>query len=392
MDIILTLQESVKLLKVDSEKKYDDYGINDYYDGYYNQYQQSNYQSKFELDDSLEKVQTMVNELVDEVNIQLDNELTARDVKKVLRGVKSTIVNQLGKGNSRMWRQWEEQASYQTTYRGSLMDYFEHYRNERDYTKSKTTKPTTPAKTTVSTQYNYRPKKTLKWELVIKEECGTFIKKMMALNKKSEWGVAFSWIMDKENKQIIIDRIYIMPVNQGGAHVSFVNESEYIIFQDISELGKFITDLGEDRFAGIMHSHHGMGSWHSSTDHGTIATYINDFNSVLSLVWAWKGGDSEITVDAILKSKKDGFLLDNIVFENEVSSNDKDIENIDSELVDRYNNMVEIVQRDYPKYKVILEQFEKTKKFIPIYNLYNQLYYSDINNVTIETIKQIIKH
>ena len=381
MDIVLSIQETIRLLKDDKLSNFNPYGMGHYH-GNYN----TVYNNRSEMDSNLEQIDKLIDHLFDEVNIQLDNEVNIDVFKQILTGIKGTIINQLGKGNSRMWRQWEENASYQSVYQGGLYDYFDTYRQDQNYAKSYHK----PASIQKVVTVNYRPTKVLKWELIIKEEVGTFIKKMMALNKSTEWGCAFSWLMNKKKKQIIIDRIYIMPVNQGGAHVTFVNESEFIIFQDVSELGQFVTDLGDDRFAGMMHSHHNMGSWHSSTDHGTIATYINDFKSVLSLVWAWKGKGTEITCDVILKTKKDGFLMDNIVFENEISSEDKDIEYIDSKWVDQYNEMRVIVDRDYDKYKKILDLFEKSGKFISINKLYDVVHNGDRKCHTADIIKELI--
>lgn len=379
MDIVLTLQEEIKLLKVEDSF---------HYEGGYNHGYQPTYTRR---DDKVELVQEIIEDLWQEINMQMDNEVTRSDFKAILHGIKNTIINQLDKGNSRKWKKWQENALTQTQYQSNLDDYYNDFGVKTDYMKS-INKNYEPNKAITSyTKYSNRPKKTLKWELIVREEIGIFIKKMMALNKNTEWGVAFTWIKDDDKKQIIIDKIYIMPVNVGGSHVDFVNESEFIIFAELSELGEFVTDIdNKTRFAGIMHSHHTMGSWHSSTDHGTIETYINDFKTVLSLVWAWKGDKDPISVDVILQDKKDSYLIKKISFDEEISSNDKDIVHIDSKLVDQYNTMIDIVTRDYPKYKSILNKFEDTKKFLSIERLYQAVIKEDNKCNNIEIIKELI--
>jgi len=375
----MKLQDQVRQLK--NSNNGSDTGLSTYGYGH-------NYNAKYEMDSELDAVHDTIDDMWDELQSQMNNEVTRSDLKSVIRGIHQVLIKQLGKDNSRKWKKWEETAIHQTVYSRNLYDYFSDYQTER-----KGTKTMVQAQTTYSTQHTYRPKKVLKYKLIITEEMGTFIKKMMARNDNCEWGVAFSYTIDKELKHIILDKIYVMPVEQGGAHVKFVNESEFVIFKDLSELGEFVTDINQKgRFAGMMHSHHNMGSWHSSTDHGTIATYVNDFGSVLSLVWAWKGGKTPITCDVILKSKKDGFIInqENIEFENEISSNDKDIDHIDSELYDKYNNMLEIVKKDHAGYKKFLKIFEKTKKFLSIEKLYNAVNVEDNKCDNITTIKTLL--
>lgn len=327
---------------------------------------------------------------MEEITLQLDNEMTVADIKMILRGIKMTLVNQLGKDNSRMWRKWEEEASHQTTYEPNNYNIWEDWYNERgDYEKKATS---TPAKTTHTTQYTNRPKRFLKeWSLVLTEEVTIFINQLMATNTSMEWGVAFTWLMDKEKKQVIIDRIYLMPVVTTSGHVTFVNESEFLLFSKMTELGEFVKDIdNKTRFAGIMHSHHTMGSWHSSTDHGTIATYIRDFGTVLSIVWAQKSKGEIITADIILENTENSYAIKKI----EPMIDDKmtfdEIMDVDCSLTTRYNDLHVIVNREYDRYKTFLNKFESSGKYLKIHEFYNAVYDDDNSCNNMDLIKELV--
>ncbi len=398
----MRVQDQVKLLKADELSKTVNVPTSDVYGGqmygYWNEGYRTDYNAsyneKFERDDKLEEIEESLNDMWMEIETQFEHDLNKVDFKAVLRGIKSVIINQLSKGNSRKWKKWQEDASYQASYQGNLHDIFGDW-GTRGYhdiggKAISATRPLTQPTTIHTTQYSQRPIKKLKWELVIRPEIATFIKKMMNLNKTMEWGIAFTWTLEKEVKQLVIDRLYLMPVTTSGGHVSFINESEYLIFREMSQLGEFVTDIGKDRFAGIMHSHHNMGSWHSSTDHGTIKTYIGDFESVLSIVWAWKGKDSPITADVILKSKDDGFTIEKFNLEQDLAIDSEELTNLDNPWVDKYNDMIVIVKRDLEKYKSLLNMFEKSKKFLKINDLYTAINNVDIKCDNIDIIKELV--
>lgn len=355
---------------------------------------------QFRINDQLDYLNQMIDDLQIEIEDQFNNEVNRNDFKIILRGIKTVIIDQLRKGrNKRAWKGWEKNALQQTTYQANWDAFEAYYGGDwngrgaanyplQNYQKESYKGSNLPATTT---RYTKRPNKVLKWELVITEEVGVFIKQMMALNKNCEWGVAFTWIKNELTKQLIIDRVYIMPVDQGGAHVEFINESEYMIFADISELGEFVTDIdNKTRFAGIMHSHHNMGSWHSSIDHNTIETYINDFKQVLSIVWAWNGDDKPITADIILQNEKDSYTLDKISFENEVSSNDEKVMEIDNHYSTRYISMIDTVASQLPKYKKLMKIFEGTKKFNSIQKIHEILINEENNCENIEPFRKVL--
>ncbi len=381
MDIVVTMQDTLKLMT--TQTVYSPYIHS--YDSEWNKHQD---------EENLEKLDELINDLFDEVSTQTGNELHRNDWKAILRGVKQTIVNQLSRSDARAWKRWERNASEQMVHQSSLDDFYDNYgygnygygNYKKSKAKAKVTKKGTYTKSVATTAYTNRPNKILNYNIIVREEIAQFIRLMMFANQNEEWGVAFTWTLNKKKKEIYIDKVYIMPVTTGGTHVTFINESEYIIFADISELGEFVKDVDNvTRFAGIMHSHHTMGSFHSSTDHGTIATYIADFQSVLSMVWSWnKRKESQFVCDTIMKTKTEGFLLKNIEFE---FPDDKTQE---STLVTRYDDMVKIVLRDMPKWDRIMKQFEKSGKYLEMEKLYNQFENEELTNDTLTVLKQLM--
>jgi len=360
MDAILTLQDEIRLIKNTEYTHYDYYSVN---------------LDMNEIDDKMDDVIILIED-------QFDNAINKSKLKAVLNGIKAVLVNQLSKGNSRKWKKWEEETLYNSVYQPNMRTVFDEAYG----------KPATGVKKYVksSSAWTNRPKKKLKYDVVVSDEISTFIKQMMFLNKSTEWGVTFTWTLDKEKKQLIIDRIYIMPVEVGGAHVKFINESEFRIFSDISELGEFVTDIdNKTRFAGMMHSHHTMGSWHSATDHGTIDTYVNDFQSILSIVWAWNGKEGDITADIILQTKNDSYEVDNSIFGNDYNSNDLDLQSIDNKYTSQYNDMLTIVKKDYASYKKFMKRFENTGKYTKIEELYHMTVDKDNVDQSIKLIKDL---
>lgn len=367
MDMLLSLQSEITFIKNQGELNYG-------YGGY-----------SYVLEERFDKIATILEDIFLEIESQLDYDVSKEEIKSVIGGIYKVIIKNLEKEDARDWKNWEKDALYQSTYQPNLNSIFDYYPQTIPTTKKE--KPTT---TTYVTKYVNRPKKKLKFDLIVTEEVSLFIKQMMVLNKGVEWGVAFTWTIDKELKKIIIDRVYIMPVDTGGAHVQFINESEYRIFNNISELGEFVTDIDhETRFAGIMHSHHTMGSWHSSIDHGTIASYINDFRSVLSIVWAWGGTTKDMTADVILQNKKDAYTIDSIFFKNDLNLKDPILLKLDNKWTSQYNDMINIVEKDFDNYKKLIKRFESTGKFIKIEELYKIINKEDVNE-DIQLVKDLI--
>jgi len=358
MDMLLTLESEIKFTK--------NQGLNhDYAYGY-----------GYLLEERFEKLNALMDDIFLEIQNQLDHDIDRRAIKDTLSSIYKVIVKNLISEDARDWKKWERDTLYQNVYQPNLNSLFDVY---DDYPQ---TKPTVKKETTTTyvTKYVVRPSKKLKFDLIISEEVSIFIKQMMVLNKNVEWGVAFTWTIDKKLKQITIDKIYIMPVATGGAHVTFINESEFRIFSNISELGEFVTDIdNETRFAGIMHSHHNMGSWHSSIDHGTIDTYINDFKSVLSIVWAWGGTTKDMTADVILQNKKDKYTISNVIFENDLNFDDPILTKLDSKWTSQYNDMMNIVEKDFDNYKKLIKKFESTGKYTKIEEVYKIINKDDIN-------------
>lgn len=381
--MIYTLQNEINLIKATKNTVY---SFNYYAD-------------RYELDSQLELLDVKIQDIVNEVNIQFNNDIQTDELKTTIRGIKNVIINQLGRDNARKWKQWEENASYQSIYQENLADIFGNYHNNfydkrgfwgYDYNLNKET-PTKVITKAVSKYPYERPSKKLKYVVILTEEVSIFIKKMMVLYSDIEWGVAFTFTIDHDNKQIIIDKVYIMPVTQGSGHVTFVNESEYVIFSDISELGEFVTDINnETRFAGIMHSHHTMGSWHSSTDHGTIDVYINDFKAVLSIVWSHSKIEDYVDNDIILQNKKDKYLINDLIFDDNIKVKSDEFKDIDNKWVNQYNDMIAIVKKDYDNYEKFLKRFDSTKKYIKINELYSVINNEDIKCDNINIMKELI--
>ncbi len=349
-----------------------------------------------DLDNLEERMEDVLEELTD----QMDNQISIADFKAILRGIKHTIINQLSNENSRKWRQWEESASYKSTSQHTLSGMFEEFgfeyvngnwlRDREDinqyHSRNNTTKKTTPKATAKAlNQYTNRPTKKLKWTLKMTEDVSIFIQKMMLLYPKIEWGCAFSYVSDKEDKALTIDRIYLMPIKVGSSHVTFINESEYNIFADISELPQFVTDImKEDRYAGMMHSHHNMGAWHSATDHGTIDTYVTDFKTILSIVWANKS--NKLENDIILDYKGNRYTVNKFEFYN-----DQEVTlDTPSELTDRYKVMLDLVTKDYNSYDKLIKTFGKNQKFLKIRELFTEMNNDDTKQVDIQLIKDLI--
>ncbi len=368
LDTIYSIQDQVRLIKNSKSTANGKFGYA--YDQYWGGGSQ---QTTNEID----TLSNTIDELVEEVRSQFDEVLELKHVKQLLAAVTRVTIKLLSsKGNKISWAMWLEKAMYSIINQNTLYNLFElyNYKFDREDMTSKPTKQynTHVGKVTYVTKFIDRPTNKLKdWSLIVTKEVSIFIKKMMVLNMHCEWGTAFTWTTDHDKKTITIDKVYIMPVDVGGAHVQFVNESEYLIFKELSELGDFVKDIDyKTRFAGIMHSHHTMGSWHSSTDHGTIKSYVNDFKSVLSLVWSCKSKESDIKCDIILENKKGKYTLDNVIFEDEIEINDDKLLNLDSNLVEKYVKMIDIVKADYGGYKKLLEQFDNTKKYTKIEKLY----------------------
>jgi len=379
MDIVIRLDEEIKLIQ---RKRTDVYN------------------NSFGINEDLTSLGDIVMDIFDEVNDQFDFLLHKADLKSTLNGLKALIVKYRDMDNKKKWNKWEKNAVNNSIYYRNLEDIWyddEYYNNRNPYmTHIKGTQPVTVTKkvTKVVARYTHRPKKTLtKWRVILTPTIATFIKKMMLLNKSIEWGVAFTWLLDEKNKLVVIDKVYIMPVVTSGGEVKFLNESEFTIFADLSELGEFVTDIdNKTRYAGIMHSHHTMGSWHSSTDHGTISQYITDFKQVLSIVWALKSDKEGITGDVILENEKTKYLINNknIIFMNTLDLDDEKLKDMESDLVTRYDSMIDIVKKDYDNYKGYLSRFDDTKKYIKIKELFDFNNNEDINCISKEIIKELI--
>lgn len=380
MDIVIRLDEELKLI----QRKRSDIHNNG-----------------FGIADDLETLSHIIMDIFDEVNDQFDYSLNKQDLKATLNGLKHLVVKQQDMKNKKKWNKWEKEAVNGSLYYRNLEDiwyedpFFDNNRSPYvTHINGQSLSPLVKPLTRVVARYTHRPKKTLtKWRVVLTTEIAIFIKKMMALNKSVEWGVAFTWLLREKDKLIVIDKVYIMPVITSGGEVKFLNESEFTIFANISELGEFVTDIdNKTRFAGIMHSHHSMGSWHSSTDHGTIGTYINDFKQVLSIVWAYQNKKEGITGDVILENDKNKYLVKNknIVFMNTLDIDDERLTKLDSDLVTKYESMMNIVEKDYIKYKEYLSRFDDTGKYIKIKELYELNNNEEIKCISKEIIKELI--
>ncbi len=397
-DLVFTLRDNIKQMQNDRRANNFRQSDSDVYN--YGRNQSINYgitqghqPNHYEWDEQLESLQYMVVELIEDIGLQMGDDLHVSDIKSVLTGVKGMIVKLQGRDINKRWKKWEQEASYRMTYQQNLYDMWENSWGTQVITSGvtpKALKKETKSKIVYTTAVTNRPKRKLKYDVIVTHEVSTFIKKLMEQNKNMEWGVAFTWVMNKDDKTFIIDRIYIMPVDVGGAHVKFVNESEFLIFSELSELGAFVKDIdNKTRFAGIMHSHNSMGSWHSSTDHGTIETYIVDFKSVLSIVWAMSI-NGVITADIILQSEKEGYELNNFNFVNEQELFSDELDKEPSDLTDRYNSMITTVKDDYEPYKKLLKRFDDTKKYIKIEELYKSLNSETIDLNITDTLKELL--
>lgn len=336
------------------------------------------YNVKKNVNSRIELVNEAINQVIEDIENQFSYELNMSDFKQIVAGLKNVIVNQLSKANSRKWQKWQKNVVDNSLYNSD--QYYDDWELHLNAMFPDRQKAITTGKVVYQSTYRAPPPlRTLDWDLVITEEVSTFIKKLMFENKHIEWGAAFSWTKDSESKQVIIDKIYIMPVETSGGHVQFINESQYVIFADLSELGEFVSDvmLNEDRYAGMMHSHHSMSAYHSGTDHNNIDSYMNDFGHILSIVWAFNDV-SGLRADIIHKSEDSHFKMENqrIVFNQELEVND--MNEIQNDQVDQYNKMVTIVSKDLPKYKKMLEAFTDSNQFLSIQKLFKA--YTDEEN------------
>lgn len=346
-----------------------------------------------------ESIDNMIFELITEIDYELDD-TSFDNIVSFIEEIKDILREKIE--YDKEWNNWERTLFNEIVYHDDNYNnqYYRDYHNYGyhsyygDYYKAKPQQTKTVQQNKKNKVVKYRPNKQLtEWKIFIKSEISDFIQKMMVENKEDEWGITFTWYADRENKLVVIDKLYVMPIQVGISHVEFVNESEYVIFQDISELPEYVKDIktNNNRHAGIMHSHHTMGSWHSSIDYGTINRYITDFNSVLSIVWGWDTKSDYITADILLYVKNDKYLIEDFILENNYDMDKKVINKLTNSLIDKYNHMIKIVKENIGKYNKILELFKKTNKYQKISELY-EIYNNGNNNCeNIKLLKEIIE-
>jgi hypothetical protein len=224
--------------------------------------------------------------------------------------------------------------------------------------------------------------KKIPYKVTMSFDIARFIQRMM-FEYSIEWGVVFTYTMDKENKSMHIDRLYTFPVTASGGDVTYINESVYQVFAKHSDLPRYVADIQEKgRYAGIMHSHHTMGSWHSGTDLNCIDTFVQDFKNVLSLVWSKSGDQLNVQSYMSVITQKDGkeHRFNGDLSEGYEFPEGLTPENImlPNEHYDNYKKVEKVVSEIKPEYDKVLKQFQSTKKYSAIKSFYD--FYSKEEN------------
>lgn len=264
-------------------------------------------------------------------------------------------------------------------------------------------------KTTTTVSIPRVEKVSTELKITMEKPIGDFIRKMMELKPRIEWGCVFTFIVDNENGIAHIDELYMLPVTTSAGDVHYINESTYGIYDSVSELSKFAStvyktqnSVGKERkYAGIIHSHHNMSAYHSGTDTNNIRTWLNDFGAVMSIVVAKKIGSDIITRQTYIantESHENNTWYEAKPEKTFIPPKQEEKENV---YLQKYLEMEKMVLNYQDMFERYLEKFrkEKTFKYSKAQELFLQLIdeyeYSDnddMKEIIIETASKLLIH